>query len=114
MAVNAQDSMNEGLKKMLGQIGLLKIAPDADNQFLLTLEAMIVERLKQTADQGAGVSPGAAPGASPDPSAMMSGMGSASPMGIAPGGGGGMSGLAVSPPNMDELRRVLSGTGASG
>lgn len=126
MAAAPYDSMNEGLRKLLSQIAQLKVAPDADMDLLGGLEGMIVQYMQQVANQAAGGGGGAqgvpgggmggpsGGGMGGDPMAAMAGMGGAPPTSIAPGGGGGMAGLAVGPPNMDELRRVLSGSGASG
>jgi hypothetical protein len=114
------DSMNEGLKKVLSTIAQFKVLPDADGQFLAQLEGLIVDKLKNTGAQAAGVSPGG-PGGGPPGGALAGllgamggggGMAPPSPNAMAPGGmaGGGMGGLTT-PPNPDELRRVLAGAG---
>src|SRR5579863_5189056 len=113
-------SMLQGLQAILGALGGMMAAPDADIQFLTGLQHVIVDKIKQGTQQAVG---GAQPG---------------QPSQIAPGGGGGMSGFGAGAgapggpmtppgapppgmgapgmngggaPNPDELRRVLSANG---
>lgn len=111
------DSMAEGLKKLLPAISQLKVLPDADMQFLSALEMAVIGYLKQQAQKAAaGTAQAAAQAAGGAPS-MGGGpqMGPPQPHAMAPGGaaGGGMGGL-TQPPNPDELRRVLAGAGGPG
>lgn len=109
------DTMADGLRKVLSQVAQLKLAPDANPDVLQAIEHIIVESMKQVAGQAAGGGGQPQPQMGGDMGGMgMGGMPPVDPTQISPGGGGGMAGLAVPPPNMDELRRVLSGTGASG
>lgn len=124
------DSMLEGLKRLLTPISQLKILPDADPGFLDSLEQMIIQYIKSAGQQQTQnvLGPQATQG-QPDPTMGMSGlapggMGGQSliasmgqPNQMAPGGaaGGGMGGLtSPSSINPDELRRMLAGTGGIG
>lgn len=113
MAAAANETMGEGLKKLMSAIAQLMVLPDADLEFLTGLQGTITGFLRSqaegTAQQAASL--GQAGGAG--------GMGAPSPMGGMPGGGGmgmgmggGMGGL-MSSPNPDELRRLL-GAGSAG
>lgn len=119
--------MLQGLQGILAALGGMMAAPDADVQFLTTLQHAIVAKIKQ-GTQAANQPPGGAPGGQPSQ--------------VAPGGGAGMSGFGAgagapggpmqppggmgqSPqpgmgapgpggmgaPNPDELRRTLGATG---
>lgn len=121
MATAANETMAEGLKKILSATAELMVLPDADVEFLMKLQATITMYIRQssaaTAGQMTGTGPGSsindvAPGGPVPP--MGGGMGGVPGMGgaagpMAPGGmaGGGMGGLAAAP-NPDELRRLLS------
>ena len=119
--------MLQGLQSVLGALGGMMAAPDADVQFLTTLQHAIVAKIKQGTQQAVSNQPGQGqpPGAGGPPGA---------PSQIGPGGGAGMSGFgAVVPPggmdqspqpgmgapgptgigapNPDELRRTLGATG---
>jgi hypothetical protein len=138
---NQNDSMAEGLKKIVAQIAQLSLLPDADFQFLTKLQFVIKNQIAKAAAQGphAGMGggpmgaggmggPGGPPGgpqggpqggpSSAMPPASLSLTNSLpppnppSPPG-AGGGGGGMGGLGVST-DADELRRVLSGAAGPG
>jgi hypothetical protein len=133
------DTFTEGLRKVLGDIQDLKTTDDADLPYIINLETMILQRLKQ---QGSDALNGTSPMAA-GPGAMMApGMGPMPPPGMGPPGmpppgmppgmpppgmagppGVGPPGLAPAPvpglmagpniPNIGELKRVLgSGTTA--
>jgi len=105
--------MTQGLQSILGELGSLMIAPDADVQFLQALQQAIVGKVKQaTAQAIAGGAPPGGPG----------GPGGGGPPGR-PGGPMGLAGTAqqgmqqdqmggpgtVGPggmPNPDEMRRM--------
>lgn len=126
-------SMHEGLQGILGMLGPLMAAPDADVQFLSQLQQVIVGRLKastQHAMQAPGGPPGGgqpgpgqgnqiAPGGGAGPVGLqsggvsgMGGPGAGGPPGGPQPGPGGPGGLGA--PNPDELRRVLGGAGGPG
>lgn len=122
MADTKQDSAVEALKKVHAALAQAKLAPDSQGpagQFIDAMMGAIQKFVQQQAVStiGAGGPPGAAPGGQPGGSPMM---GSPSPMGpppgpnqIAPGGGAGMAGLAPTPGNMDEMRRMLTSGGVN-
>lgn len=108
----SSQSFHEGLKKILGDVAQLSLAPDADLQFCLQIQAMITQHVKQGLSQAFGgqMSPEVGPGPLPGQEQAQQGQGG--PGGPPPQGmGGGMPGLAVDPANMDELRRTLGNTG---
>lgn len=96
MAAKGAKSMADGLTALLSQIAPLKLAPDADLDWLGQLEAMILSKAKGAQQQGPTGSP-----------FSMAGQGSAQT--FAPPGG--VAGLMQGPAttNPDELRRVLAG-----
>lgn len=107
-AVN--ETMAEGLKKLLSAIAQLKILPDADLQFLTGLEGGIVDYIRAQAASTAGAATGTGPQSSiSDVMPPSGGMGGGGMGGGMPGGmgGGGMMGLAAQP-NPDELRRLMN------
>lgn len=115
MAGSTNETMAEGLKKIMPAIAQLMVLPDADPQFLMSLQMAITTYLRQGAAQEAGQMTGTGPASSINdvaPGGPVPPMGAAGPMG--PGGmaGGGMGGLGTAP-NPDELRRLLS-AGAPG
>lgn len=112
---NTQNSMGEGLSKLLGDIAQMQAYPDADIQFLTELQAMVVGKIRSSMPSGQQGQMGMGPGNSQ--------MGPASsPGGPAPMGGG-MPGLSAtgdlgapgaSSPNMDELSRMLGSASQAG
>lgn len=114
-----QNTMSEGLPKLLADVAQMMAAPDADVQFLSTLQSAIVQQIRnapglqdpqqqammqaQQQQQGGGPPGGAAGmpsqagGQPPGPSAM----------------GGAMPGLTPTAPNMDEIRRMLAAQGTA-
>lgn len=102
----------DGMGKILGQLGSLMAAPDADVMFVQKLQMVIAARIHQGvqqampvqgAPQGGQGSPPGPPGGQPgQPGGQMAG----------PPGVNGVNQLAQ-PPNPDELRRMI-GAGASG
>lgn len=120
--------MSEFLQRMLGELAIAKTLPDADLQFLIGLETMILQKLREPVDamagqlsggQGGGpVGPGGGPGggAGADVGAAMPsspmgamGMGPAQPMPAPAAAGIGVPGVAQGPGQIppDELRRML-------
>lgn len=121
MAEGSNETMAEGLKKIMSAIAQLMVLPDADVQYLMSLQGNITDYIRQSsaamAGQATGTGPASAindvaPGGPVPP--MGAGGGGMPGMGGPPGGGmgGGMQGLAAAP-NPDELRRLLS-AGAPG
>lgn len=126
----APSSMLQGLQGVLGELGSLMAAPDADPRFLVQLQMVITGKIRQGTQQaiqgqqqgaqqamggGAG-GPGMPPQQiGPGGGGGMSGFGGAAPaMAGAMGGGGPMGAGAGQPggaPNPDELRRVLGAQG---
>lgn len=92
------NTMQEGLAKMVSEISQLKITPDADLEFLITLETQILQYIKTKAN-------GALQGGMP-------GMGGGGMMGapLPSFAGQGAGGVMQSPgmPNPDELRRMTT------
>lgn len=102
MATRTDNTMVEWLQKINKDIAEAKTLADADMPFLVQLETLVLQRLKQPVDdlraqgtlppaQGQGMPPGMIPGGMP-------------PM------GGGIPGVAGNAPmpNPDELRRMLT------
>lgn len=93
------NTMQEGLAKMVSEISQLKITPDADLEFLITLETQILQYIKTKANgalqpQGMGAMGGGGMMGAPLPSFA----------------GQGAGGVMQSPgmPNPDELRRMTT------
>lgn len=93
----SDNTFNEAMQKILQQLAVAGTLPDADLEFIATVQAAITQKLREGATQGQPQPPmGGAP--------MQGG-----PMGPPPmGAGGPMQGLAPSAPNMDEIRRMTS------
>lgn len=104
MAQRSENTMAESLQKMLGDVADMKVLPDADLEFLIHLETVILQKLRAPIDdimgqgQGRNTVPGSM-GMGQQPGAM--------PMGP----GGGVPGLRTEPsmPNMEEFTRSLGG-----
>lgn len=111
----------EGLQKLLGDLADLKVAPDADLDFIYQMETTVLQKIRAPQDQLAAVqaqqagqggmpsAPMPTPGAGLDPS--MAGAGPPPDMAMmgAGGSGGGAPGQRMNPqmPSGDELRRLL-------
>ncbi len=119
MAANTQmTSMNEGLQKILQDVGLCFSAPDADMQFLQTLQLAVVQRMKQGAGQPGqpgqppqpGMGGGQPPGMGGPPGSMPPGTNLGGPGGAQPQQSPGVPGVRSMPtmPNPDELRRIVA------
>jgi hypothetical protein len=93
MAVRENNTMAEGLTKLMKQIADMKIMPDSDLEFLSALETDIISYLRPPTDQQA--QPQGPPGMDIMQPAMQQVMG---------GGGGPGPGM----PNPDEMRRMLA------
>lgn len=118
MATQLNENSIEALKKMMTQAAQIGTLPDADMEFVTALQMQIRDQiLKQTQSLanmgGGGLGGQMAP--PPPPPDMGMGMPMDIPMpppevsgGMGPGGGQGLPGLAVPPPNPDELRRLLA------
>ena len=118
---NQPTTMAEGLQKVLGDLSVCLVAPDADMQFIQAVQNLIVTRLKQGiggqpggAPGGPGGAPGAGgPGMPGMPPQMGQGGPGGAPGGMLPGamggGQGGVPGVRSMPqlPPVDELRRLL-------
>lgn len=124
MADTKQDSATEALKKVYVNLAQAKLAPDAHGpagQFIDALMNAIQKFIQMQATSTIG-SPGmGAAGMGGGPGGPPGGPGAGGPqMGpppgpnqIAPGGGAGMAGLAPTPGNMDEMRRMLTAGGVN-
>lgn len=121
MALRGNNTMAEELQKMLQGVGALKILPDADPEFIASLEDMIVSKLREPHDAAAaaGISmaggqpqmnrPPGPPG-QPGMQMMQGGGGMQLPPGFTGGGGGMPQGAGA--PNMpmgsiDEFKRMV-------
>ena len=84
--------------------------PDADLQFLISLETTILQKIREPYDQMSGQMSAPTPGGQPMPQPPMPGGGGPPmPGGFTVGQGGGARGMRTEPnaPNPDELRRML-------
>lgn len=102
MASRSTNTMVEGLQKMLTDLAQMKTLMDADLPFILQIETMIVDKLRDPARrmQEAGLLP---PGQAPDQGAPQM-----PPPGPSFQGGGSAGVMSGAPaPNADELRRLL-------
>lgn len=104
MATNRDNTMIEALDKMLKDIAGMKTLADADMPFLISMENMVLGRMKQPVDQLAAQGVVNAPPSPPQPQPGMGG-GMGMPAGSMQGGG-----LMAGPgmPSPDELQRLLS------
>lgn len=114
MATYRDDTMQSALEKMLKDIAGMKTLADADMPFLISMENMVLQRMKQPVDQQRqqGVLPPNNTQSALGPMSGMS-MGGAS-MGSPAGSmqpGGAMSAPAL--PSSDEMQRLLA-SGAGG
>lgn len=108
------NTMQEGLMKLLTELASLKVAPDADMQFLTNLEMQLIDTIKRPQQealarfaQAGGVLPGGGPAAGPMPGAgPMMGPGPGQPTPMGPGAAGLRNGGRVPP--VDELRRLIA------
>lgn len=130
MAANrGTNTQIEALRGLLSTISEIKTFPDADIEWLLTLETQILQKIREPIDnafqnsglgdlagtpqgpQGPGGLQGPPAGPSPAPPDG-AGLPFGGPAPSAPSGaGGGVPGIRTSPgaPNPDELRRLLQG-----
>lgn len=91
----SDNTFQEAMQKIIQSLAVAGTLPDADLEFIATVQAAITQKLRDGATQG-------------QPQPPQGG----APMGPPPmGAGGPMQGLAPSAPNMDEIRRVI-GAGA--
>lgn len=92
----SDNTFNEAMQKILQQLAVAGTLPDADLEFLATVQAAITQKLRDGATAGQPQVPqGGAPMQGP-------------PMGPPPmGAGGPMQGVSPSAPNMDEIRRMV-------
>jgi hypothetical protein len=104
--------MTQGLQAILGELGSLMIAPDADVQFLQALQQAIVGKVKQATAQAIAGGQGGPPG-QPNPGGRggtAMGFGGAAPqMQQDQAGGPGTAGPGGMP-NADEFRRMVGAT----
>lgn len=97
------NTMMEGLRSLLTAISEMKMAPDADLEFLINLETTVLQKVRGAVDSAAGQMQGVSEqftgGMGPTPGAdpMSAGMG-------APGTPGNFQ-----MGNPDEMRRMISG-----
>lgn len=115
MVQSAANTHEEILRKILSSVSDLKLTPDADLEWDVQLETLILQKLREPIDRIQALSNAPAP---PGAGGMPPGMGG--PMGMGgpqPGPGGMMPGMGLpsvnpsaagpSSPNPDELRRLL-------
>lgn len=117
MAVKSENTMQEGMQSLMQDIAVMKFMPDADLNFLVSLETMIIGYQRQAMDQtqqqanpgmnmppGAGMPPGGGlppnGGMPPMVSGPMAGRGMVNQPGPAP--------MSPGPPPMDEMQRLMS------
>lgn len=120
MTVKAGGTFIESLRNTLGDLAQIAAMPDADLEFIVKLQGVITQFIRQQAMATVGGPPTEAPpggeaaGAPAEGGPSSPGLGPPpAPPGIAPGGGAGMAGMGT--PNPDELRRVMAGAaGAEG
>lgn len=91
----------EGLRKLLGDIADMKLADDADLPFLINLETMILQHLKQGASNALDTSGGAPAGLGGTPAPPPG-------MGAPPGVPGLMQGPSMPPPGMPPGGPIMS------
>lgn len=106
----ATDSFGDGLYRIVQEIARVKLAPDADHDFLSQLENLLLARYKQSTPTGAPSAGGAGLGLG-----AASGETGAPPIPVSPEVAPGMGGLSRGPtPRPDlsgavsELERVMS------
>ncbi len=97
MASRSTNTMQEALQRFMREIADMKLLPDADIPWLITVENMIIQKMKQPVEQM--VQSGQLPGV--PSSGEMSGMSAGSMQ-----GGGLMAGTSAPP--MGEIERFLS------
>lgn len=99
MATRSNNTMQEALQRLLGDLSAMKVLPDADLEFVINLETQIVAKLREPLDRMAQAGITDAPPVMPPMS-----------MGAPTGAGMGVPGVRTEPnsPNPDELRRLLA------
>jgi len=114
MATQQNNTMAEGLSKILKDLASMKIEPDADMPFLISLETDILNYLKPPVpQQPSGPASGAQGGPMGPGGAMGQAMGQVMGGGAPPMGGGGVPGMGapgmvgMGMPNPDEFARGL-------
>lgn len=107
MALRSENTMAESLQKMLGQVSDMKVLPDADLQFLIELETVILTKLRAPIDDIMGQGAGGQGGAG----GMQQMMGGQVPGSGAQGMQQRVPGIRneASMPNMDEFMRSMGG-----
>lgn len=119
MAVRSTNTMDEGLTSIIQMIGQMKMAPDVDLQFVLSLEQQILAynqrkyapSLPPDAGQptSGGMMAGAPMGGGADMAQLLASLpGAGGPPGPAPAMPGGPGMVSPTVPNPDELRRIQS------
>jgi len=103
MALRSQNTMAESLQKMLGDVADMKVLPDADLQFLIELETVILQKLRAPIDDIMGQASGQGGGQQQNPSMQQSP--------VAGPGAERVAGLRMEAPmpNMDEFMRSMGG-----
>lgn len=123
MPVRANNTFEEMMSKCLQLVGEMKQTPDADLEWIVGLETMVLSKLREPIDrmqqmssmpsgQGAAPMPGMDPMAGGGMGGMVGGMGTSTlgPGGPQPGAVPGV--MQGSPaPNPDELRRLIGNLG---
>lgn len=113
MAIRSTNTFIEALQQLHQDVAQAKMVADADMPFLIQVETMILNRMKQpiqSMQDGGQLPQDGAPTAGGMPPGMNPGV----PSGIGPGTGGpmaagaGRGAMPSAAPNFDELRRMLS------
>lgn len=102
MAQRSENTMAESLQKMLGDVADMKVLPDADLEFLIQLETVILQKLRAPIDDIMGQGQGNQQ-QQMQPQMAPQVPGSAGPERV--------PGLRMEPnmPNMDEFQRMMGG-----
>tara|TARA_Y100001951_G_scaffold56128_1_gene44483 strand:+ start:1756 stop:2088 length:333 start_codon:yes stop_codon:yes gene_type:complete len=100
------NTMSEGLHQLLSSIAQLKAAPDADLQYLSSIESTILQKLREPLQQAAQA---LAQAGGVVPPGMASQMGAAAQGGVGQGQAQGTPSAGM--PNPDELRRLVASRG---
>lgn len=121
-----QNTMQEGLASLLGQISQLKLAPDANLEMLTNLETQVLQAARGPQDQlkalqavqqqlsqpgSAGPMAAMPPGGTPSPGGMPMMAGMSAPGGAPPPGvpGAGMAGVSPGNPTLAGVRAMQGG-----
>ncbi|MCX8214053.1 MAG: hypothetical protein OTJ97_06040 [SAR202 cluster bacterium] len=106
MATRQNNTMQEGLHQLLSSLAQLKAAPDANLEFLSSIESSILQKLREPMQQAAQAMAQAG-GVLPQGMGQQLGAPGGAGMGQPPQGQSPSAGM----PNPDELRRLVASAG---